>query len=82
MAFLVQKVRFAETRMWVELTDSRVIGVPLVWFPPLLNATSQERENYQINRCGIHWAALGETVSVEGLLADCDDITFIVDDMA
>lgn len=82
MTFLVQKVRFADTRMWVDLTDSRVIGVPLAWFPSLLKATSLERENYQISRCGIHWTALDETVSVEGLLADCDDITYIADDVA
>lgn len=85
MTFLVQKVRFADTRMTrmcVDLTDSRVIGVPLAWFPSLLKATSLERENYQISRCGIHWTALDETVSVDGLLADCDDITYIADDVA
>jgi hypothetical protein len=36
-------VRFDEHTMWVELTDGRTIGVPLAWFPRLLNATDEER---------------------------------------
>jgi uncharacterized protein DUF2442 len=30
--------------MWVDLTDGRTLGVPLAWFPRLLNASRAQRE--------------------------------------
>jgi hypothetical protein len=33
-----------------ELTDGRVLSVPLWWIPTLHNATPEEREKYEINR--------------------------------
>ena len=34
-----RKVTFDMDNMWVELTDGRQLGVPLAYFPRLLNAT-------------------------------------------
>jgi len=62
-------VRFDERAMWVALSDGRTIGVPLAWFPRLLNATEQEREQVQLSRLGLHWEHLDEDISVAGLLA-------------
>jgi hypothetical protein len=36
--------RFDDFTMWVELTDGRTLGVPIAWFPRLLNVTPAERE--------------------------------------
>jgi hypothetical protein len=33
------KVTFDQDSMWVELSDGRMLGVPLAWFPRLLRAT-------------------------------------------
>jgi hypothetical protein len=68
-------VRFDEQTMWVDLTDSRTIGVPLAWFPRLLNATEQERERVELSRLGLHWEHLDEDISVAGLLAGRGDLT-------
>jgi hypothetical protein len=62
-------VRFDEDTMWVELTDGRTLGVPLAWFPRLLRATPAERERVELSRAGLHWEALDEDISVDGLLA-------------
>jgi hypothetical protein len=35
------RVRFDEDSFWVELSDGRVIGVPLAWFPRLLHGTAE-----------------------------------------
>jgi|SRR5215468_12394514 len=67
-------VRFDEYTMWVDLTDGRTIGVPLAWFPRLLNATEQERQQVEFSRLGLHWEQLDEDISVVGLLAGGDDI--------
>jgi hypothetical protein len=59
-------VRFDEYTMWVDLTDGRTIGVPLAWFPRLLNATEQERQQVELSRLDLHWEQLDEDISVVG----------------
>ena len=59
--------------MWVELSDARTLGVPLAWFPHLLDATPAEREEVELSRLGLHWEELDEDISVEGLLAGRGD---------
>ncbi len=63
--------------MWVDLTDGRILGVPLAWFPRLLNATPVQREHYEISLLGdgLHWEELDEDISVNGLLAGRGDVT-------
>jgi hypothetical protein len=68
-------VSFDEHTMWVELSDARTLGVPLAWFPRLLDATSEQRERVEISRLGLHWEELDEDISVEGLLAGRGDQT-------
>jgi hypothetical protein len=61
--------------MWVELSDGRTLGVPLAWFPRLLRATIAEREQVELSRFGLHWEAIDEDISIEGLLAGRRDVT-------
>ena len=63
-----------ENNLWVELNDGRTLGVPLAWFPRLLAATPEAREACELSPRGIHWDALDEDISVEGLLAGQGDI--------
>lgn len=42
MTISAKTVKFDESTMWVELSDGRTVGVPLVWFPKLLNASERE----------------------------------------
>jgi hypothetical protein len=62
------EVRFDDDSMWVTLSDGRTLGVPLVWYPRLLAGTRKMREDFFISPSGIHWDALDEDVSVEGML--------------
>ncbi|WP_168409646.1 DUF2442 domain-containing protein [Erwinia amylovora] len=77
MTIAAKNVRFDQTTMWVELSDGRVMGVPLAWFPRLLNASVKERSDYELSKRGIHWDALDEDISVDGLLAGRGDVTHI-----
>ncbi len=61
--------------MWVELSDARTLGVPLAWFPRLLDATPAQRDKVELSRLGLHWDELDEDISVEGLLAGRGDQT-------
>ena len=60
---------------WVDLSDGRVLGVPLAWFPRLLHATPEQRQQVRISSRGLHWAALDEDISIAGLLAGQGDQT-------
>ncbi|MFZ0818244.1 MAG: DUF2442 domain-containing protein [Candidatus Sulfotelmatobacter sp.] len=66
----VLDVAFNDDALSVSLRDGRVISVPLVWYPRLLNATSAQRKNWKIagGGYGIHWPELDEDLSTEGLL--------------
>ena len=64
----LRRCTFERERMWVGLSDGRVIGVPLAWFPRLAQALATEREGFAISPFGIHLEALDEDASVEGPL--------------
>jgi hypothetical protein len=44
----VLDVAFSDDALSVSLRDGRVISVPLVWYPRLLNATPTQRKNWKI----------------------------------
>lgn len=71
---LAKAVEFTDDMMQVTLTDGRVIGVPLVWFPVLHAANPAQRAAVQIGGggFGLHWPELDEDLSVAGLLAGAD----------
>jgi hypothetical protein len=72
-----KKLRFDKELMWVELTDGRLLGVPLAYFPRLLRATPRQRLKYEISGggTGLHWNELNEDISVRGLLLGIPDLT-------
>ena len=70
-----EAVTFDDDSMTVDLSDGRRLSVPLAWFPRLLHATPSERRKVTISTRGLHWEALDEDISVEGLLAGRGDQT-------
>jgi hypothetical protein len=71
---LAKSVSFDDSMMHVTLLDGRVIGVPIVWFPLLRDATPDQRNKYKIGGGGIslHWEEIDEDISVAGLMAGAD----------
>lgn len=61
----IHQVRFDDRYIHLELTDERILSVPLQWIPTLYKAVPKEREKYEISqdrtvliwnpeRCGIN----------------------------
>lgn len=75
MTTSAKAVRFDADSLWVDLSDGRIIAVPLAWFPRLLHASEEQRQNVEFSRSGMHWEALDEDISVAGLLAGVGDLT-------
>ena len=66
-----EKVHVTDEELIVELEDGRTVSVPLAWYPRLMYATPEERENWRLigRGEGIHWPALDEDINVAHLLA-------------
>ena len=43
-----------------------IIGNSLSWFPVLLNATKEQRNNFEITHFGIYWPDLNEDLGLNG----------------
>lgn len=66
----VVDVKFGDDTFSVDLVDGRTITVPLAWYPRLLHATPEQRENWSLagGGYGIHWPEIDEDLSSKGLL--------------
>ena len=64
-------IEVTEDTLTAELSDGRIISVPLAWYPRLVHATPEERNNWELigTGQGIHWPDLDEDLSIEGFLA-------------
>ena len=75
MSTSAKAVHFDDDSMWVDLDDGRRMAVPLAWFPRLLAASAEQRAPFELSPRGIHWEALDEDISIDGLLAGHGDRT-------
>ncbi len=77
MSSLANAVSFDTNTMWVDFVDGRRLGVPLAYFPRLMNATPTQREHFEISGggSGLHWDEIDEDISVENLLLGIGDRT-------
>ena len=57
-------------RLIITLADGRELAAPLAWFPRLINATAEQRQNWRFigKGAGVHWPDVDEDISVAGLL--------------
>ena len=70
---LATTLQFDENRMYVTLQGGRLIGVPLIRFPLLHEASPKARQQYEIGGgVSLHWPEIDEDISIAGLLAGAD----------
>ena len=71
------RVWLDDDNLWLELTDGRQLSVPLAYFPRLLRATREQRQQFEMSGggTGLHWDEINEDISVEGLLLGIGDRT-------
>lgn len=63
-------IAVTEDTLTVHMADGRTISAPSAWYPRLVHATQEERDNWEIHAGGqhLHWPNLDEDLSVEMLL--------------
>jgi hypothetical protein len=66
----ISSVEFNDDSFSVALMDGRTISVPLAWYPRLLHASDEQRQNWSVagGGYGIHWPDIDEDLTSEGLL--------------
>lgn len=75
----VHSVTFDEKYMHVELTDARIISIPLMWIPTVYNASAKDREKFEIsqNRTMIIWnpeeSGINDEISITDYLGPTRD---------
>ena len=75
----IHQVRFDNGYIHVDLTDGRILSVPIQWIPTVYNASPEEREKYEINRSRttIVWdpdkCAINDELRIVDYLRGCND---------
>lgn len=62
---ILTKIWFADNRIYGETDDGRTLFQSLLYYKRLLNATDEQRNNYEMDDDGIHWREIDEDVSFE-----------------
>ena len=75
----IHAVSFDEKFIHVELTDQRIISIPLWWIPSVYNATLEDRQKFEINqgRTMILWdpekCGINDEISITDYLGPARD---------
>jgi hypothetical protein len=60
------KVWFEDNQIFIKTESGEKKSHPLNWFPKLLNASEEQRNDFNISPFGIHWESIDEDLSFEG----------------
>ncbi len=63
-----REVQFTDKQAMIHLADDRIIGVPLPWFPPIKNATSEQRQNYISYGDTVYWHDVDDGIDLMAML--------------
>ena len=64
----VNKLWFDNNNIFIRTEDEKEYGQPLSWYKRLLNATTQQRNNYYFSYSGIHFPDVDEDISFNSFL--------------
>jgi len=66
----LSNINISDNEITAFLNDGRTISVPLAWSWRLSEATSKQRQHYEIigDGQGVHWPDIDEDISVDGML--------------
>ena len=68
---MILEVQVTEDFVTAKISDGRTVSVPLSWFPHLLEASQEQRQNFQISPSGygIHWPEIDEDISIKSFIS-------------
>ncbi|MCB0342474.1 MAG: DUF2442 domain-containing protein [Pseudobdellovibrionaceae bacterium] len=68
LSFISLKV--GDDQLTAEISDGRIVSIPIAWFPRLMSASSEEIAEFEISPSGygVHWPKLDEDISVRAFV--------------
>ena len=66
----INRIWFADDRIYGETDEGKVLWQSLLYYRRLRNATTEQREDYEMDDEGIYWPALDEDISFESFEYD------------
>ena len=67
---ILTKIWFENNRLYGLTDDGRTLWQSLLYYKRLMNATEEQRNNYEMDDEGIHWEEIDEDVSFESFEYD------------
>lgn len=66
----IADLRVTDSEITAFLVDGRNVSVPLAWSWRLSDATSAQRDHWELigDGIGVHWPDVDEDISIEGML--------------
>ena len=65
---VLQSITFDDQNISFQLSDKRVITIPVHWIPKLEKAGTSTRENYVLRGHFVFWEEVDEIIGVKNLL--------------
>ena len=65
-----KKIWFENEKLYAEMEDGRVLWQSMLYYRRLVEATDEQRSNYELGHFGIHWENIDEDVSYESFEYD------------
>ncbi|MFN4206034.1 MAG: DUF2442 domain-containing protein [Agrobacterium albertimagni] len=62
------EAKCSDSELIVVLANGLKLSTPLWWYPPLLEASSDARNQIELSPSGVHWPDLDEDLSIDGML--------------
>jgi uncharacterized protein DUF2442 len=64
----ITAVHIDDQRLAFDLEDARTVSVPLAFYPTLMLASAEERNDYEVCHSSVHWPKLDCDINSEALL--------------
>ena len=70
----IKNIRFTDDSLIFDLVDGRIISAPLTYYPTLMNATEDQRLDFEIVDHMVHWIGLDADLSSDCLLQGAKEL--------
>ncbi len=66
----ILSITIDDEKIIADLSDGRVVAIPVAWFPRLVSASLEDLRNFEISPSGygVHWPNLDEDISIKSFI--------------
>ncbi len=67
---VITNFQVSDEMLTAHINDGRKVSIPIAWFPRLMSATTDQRQNFEVSPSGygVHWPEIDEDVSIKSFI--------------